>query len=67
MDLVTKENFDKMVQAYEEKTKLLEREIELLKAEREQEAGNKQRTEEAGLTTNTYDMLQQITREKKLK
>ena len=67
MDLVTKENFDKMVQAYEEKTKLLEREIELLKAEREQEVGNKQRTEEAGLTTNTYDMLQQITREKKLK
>ena len=67
MDLVTKENFDKMVEAYEEKTKLLEREIELLKAEREQEAGNKQRTEEAGLTTNTYDMLQQITREKKLK
>ena len=62
MDLVTKENFDKMVQAYEEKTKLLEREIELLKAEREQEAGNKQRTEEAGLTTNTYDMLQQLTR-----
>ena len=67
MDLVTKENFDKMVEAYEEKTKLLEREIELLKAEREQEVGNKQRTEEAGLTTNTYDMLQQITREKKLK
>ena len=67
MDLVTKENFDKMVEAYEEKTKLLEREIELLRAEREQEAGNKQRTEEAGLTTNTYDMLQQITREKKLK
>ena len=67
MDLVTKENFDKMVEAYEEKTKLLEREIELLKAEREQEAGNKQRTEEAGLTTNTYDMLQQITREKKLR
>lgn len=66
MDLVTKENFDKMVQAYEEKTKLLEREIELLKAEREQEVGNKQRTEEAGLTTNTYDMLQQLTREKKL-
>ena len=62
MDLVTKENFDKMVEAYEEKTKLLEREIELLKAEREQEAGNKQRTEEAGLTTNTYDMLQQLTR-----
>ena len=50
-----------MVQAYEEKTKLLEREIELLKAEREQEAGNKQRTEEAGLKTNTYDMLQQLT------
>ena len=67
MDLVTKENFDKMVEAYEEKTKLLEREIELLKAEREQEVGNKERTEEAGLTTNTYDMLQQITREKKLK
>ena len=67
MDLVTKENFDKMVEAYEEKTKLLEREIEVLKAEREQEVGNKQRTEEAGLTTNTYDMLQQITREKKLK
>lgn len=67
MNLVTKENFDKMVEAYEEKTKLLEREIELLKAEREQEVGNKQRTEEAGLTTNTYDMLQQITREKKLK
>ena len=67
MDLVTKENFDKMVEAYEEKTKLLEREIELLKAEREQEVGNKQRTEEAGLTTNTYDMLQQITREKKLR
>ena len=62
MNLVTKENFDKMVEAYEEKTKLLEREIELLKAEREQEAGNKQRTEEAGLTTNTYDMLQQLTR-----
>lgn len=62
MDLVTKENFDKMVEAYEEKTKLLEREIELLKAEREQEVGNKQRTEEAGLTTNTYDMLQQLTR-----
>ena len=67
MDLVTKENFDKMVEAYEEKTKLLEREIEVLKAEREQEVGDKQRTEEAGLTTNTYDMLQQITREKKLK
>ena len=67
MDLVTKENFDKMVEAYEEKTRLLEREIEVLKAEREQEVGNKQRTEEAGLTTNTYDMLQQITREKKLK
>lgn len=67
MDLVTKENFDKMVQAYEEKTKLLEREIEVLKAEREQEVGNKQRTEEAGLTTNTYDMLQQLTREKKLR
>ena len=67
MDLVTKENFDKMVEAYEEKTKLLEREIEVLKAEREQEVGNKKRTEEAGLTTNTYDMLQQITREKKLK
>ena len=67
MNLVTKENFDKMVEAYEEKTKLLEREIEVLKAEREQEVGNKQRTEEAGLTTNTYDMLQQITREKKLK
>ena len=67
MDLVTKENFDKMVEAYEEKTKLLEREIEVLKAEREQEVGNKQRTEEAGLTTNTYDMLQQITREKKLR
>lgn len=67
MDLVTKENFDKMVEAYEEKTKLLEREIELLKAEREQEVENKQRTEEAGLTTNTYDMLQQITREKKLR
>ena len=62
MDLVTKENFDKMVEAYEEKTKLLEREIEVLKAEREQEVGNKQRTEEAGLTTNTYDMLQQLTR-----
>ena len=62
MNLVTKENFDKMVEAYEEKTKLLEREIELLKAEREQEVGNKQRTEEAGLTTNTYDMLQQLTR-----
>lgn len=67
MDLVTKENFDRMVEAYEEKTRLLEREIEVLKAEREQEVGNKQRTEEAGLTTNTYDMLQQITREKKLK
>ena len=67
MDLVTKENFDKMVEAYEEKTKLLEREIEVLKAEREQEVGNKKRTEEAGLTTNTYDMLQQITREKKLR
>ena len=67
MDLVTKENFDKMVEAYEEKTKLLEREIEVLKAEREQEVGNKQRTEEAGLNTNTYDMLQQITREKKLR
>ena len=62
MDLVTKENFDKMVEAYEEKTRLLEREIEVLKAEREQEVGNKQRTEEAGLTTNTYDMLQQLTR-----
>ena len=62
MDLVTKENFDKMVEAYEEKTKLLEREIEVLKAEREQEVGNKERTEEAGLTTNTYHMLQQLTR-----
>ena len=62
MDLVTKENFDKMVEAYEEKTRLLEREIEVLKAEREQEVGNKQRTEEAGLDTNTYDMLQQLTR-----
>ncbi|MFL2129566.1 hypothetical protein [Ruoffia sp. FAM 26255] len=67
MDLVTKENFDKMVEAYEEKTKLFGREIELLKAELEQEVGNKERTEEAGLTTNTYDMLQQITREKKLR
>ena len=62
MNLVTKENFDKMVEAYEEKTKVLEREIELLKAEREQEVGNKERTEEAGLTTNTYHMLQQLTR-----
>ena len=62
MDLVTKETFDKMVQAYEEKTKLLEREIESLKAERELEAENDHRKEEAGFSGNTYDMLQQLTR-----
>lgn len=62
MDLVTKENFDKMVQAYEEKTKSLEREIELLKAEKTVDDQDEERKKESGLSGNTYDMLQQLTR-----
>lgn len=62
MDLVTKEIFDKMVQAYEEKTKLLEREIELLKAEKTVDDQDEERKKESGLSGNTYDMLQQLTR-----
>lgn len=62
MDLVTKENFDKMVEAYEEKTKLLEREIELLKAEKTVNDQDEERKKESGLSGNTYDMLQQLTR-----
>ena len=62
MDLVTKENFDKMVEAYEEKTKLLEREIEVLKAEKTVNDQDEERKKESGLSGNTYDMLQQLTR-----
>ena len=62
MNLVPKETFDKMVEAYEEKTKLLEREIEVLKAEKTVEVENDHRKEEAGFSGNTYDMLQQLTR-----
>lgn len=62
MDLVTKEMFDKMVEAYEEKTKLLEREIEVLKAEKTVNDQDEERKKESGLSGNTYDMLQQLTR-----
>lgn len=62
MDLVTKENFDKMVEAYEEKTRLLEREIEVLKAEKTVNDQDEERKKESGLSGNTYDMLQQLTR-----
>ncbi|MFL2131990.1 hypothetical protein [Ruoffia sp. FAM 20858] len=62
MDLVTKEIFDKMVEAYEEKTKILEREIELLKAEKTVDDQDEERKKESGLSGNTYDMLQQLTR-----
>ena len=62
MGLITKEVFDNMVEAYEEKTKLLEREIEVLKAEKTVDDQDEERKEEAGLSGNTYDMLQQLTR-----
>lgn len=62
MDLVTKENFDRMVEAYEEKTRLLEREIEVLKAEKTVNDQDEERKKESGLSGNTYDMLQQLTR-----
>lgn len=62
MDLVTKEMFDKMVEAYEEKTKLLEREIEVLKAEKTVNDQDEERKKESGLSGTTYDMLQQLTR-----
>lgn len=62
MGLITKEMFDNMVEAYEEKTKLLEREIEVLKAEKTVDDQDEERKKESGLSGNTYDVLQQLTR-----
>ena len=62
MDLITKETVDNLIEAYEAQITELKNEVEALRAVKEVETQNNDRTKEAKLEGTTYDILQQLTR-----
>ena len=62
MGFITEETHKEVVKAYEEQITALKNEVEALRAVKEVETQNNDRTKEAKLEGTTYDILQQLTR-----